>query len=77
MIPSMVSGKRGAARPNFMLVDELANSIQQGRQTDLILLDFSKAFDKVSHEKLAYKLFHYGVQGKTLDWIKGFLANSC
>ena len=59
----------------IMLVDELANNIQQGRQTDLILLDFSKAFDKVSHEKLAYKLFHYGVQGKTLDWIKGFLAD--
>ena len=67
--------KRSCETQLIMLVDELANNIQQGRQTDLILLDFSKAFDKVSHEKLAYKLFHYGVQGKTLDWIKGFLAD--
>ena len=58
-----------------MFVDELANTIQQGRRTDLILLDFSKAFDLVSHEKLTYKLFHYGVQGKTLAWIKGFLTD--
>ena len=67
--------KRSCETQLIMLVDELANNIQQGRQTDLILLDFSKAFDKISHEKLAYKLFHYGVQGKTLDWIKGFLAD--
>ena len=34
-----------------MLIDELAKNMQMGKQTDLILLDFSKAFDKVSHEK--------------------------
>ena len=41
-----------------------------GKQTDLILLDFSKAFDKV---KLLYKLQLHGVQGKTLRWIESFL----
>ena len=49
--------------------------MQKGKQTDLILLDFSKAFDKVSHEKLIYKLHNYGVKGKTLIWIKYFLDN--
>ena len=34
-----------------MLVDELAKNMQAKKQTDLILLDFSKAFDKVAHEK--------------------------
>ena len=48
---------------------------RKGKQTDLILLDFSKAFDKVSHEKLIYKLHNYGVKGKTLSWIKSFLDN--
>jgi hypothetical protein len=43
---------------------------------DSILLDFSKAFDKIPHERLAAKLHHYGVCGNTLSWIKGFLANS-
>ena len=39
----------------------------------LILLDFSKAFDKVNHLKLLYKLQLHGVQGKTLRWIESYL----
>ena len=46
-----------------------------GKQTDLILLDFSKAFDKDAHEKLLLKLHHYGIRGDTLKWIKDFLDN--
>ena len=58
-----------------MLVDELAKNMQLGKQTDLILLDFSKAFDKVAHEKLLLKLYFYGIRGNTLNWIKDFLDN--
>ena len=36
----------------------------------MILLDFSKAFDKVSHEKLMSKLHLYGIRGKTLDFLE-------
>ena len=44
-------------------------------ETQLIMLveDFSKAFDKVSHEKLIYKLHGYGIRDNTLTWIKAFL----
>ena len=56
-----------------MLVDEISKSMQMGKQTDLILLDFSKAFDKVAHEKLISKLHFYGIRGKTLSWVKDFL----
>ena len=35
-----------------MLMEDLSRNAIKGQQTDLILLDFSKAFDKVSHEKL-------------------------
>ena len=56
-----------------MLIVELHQNLQDGKQTDIILLDFSKAFDKVSHEKLIYKLHGYGIRGKTLRWIKSFL----
>ena len=58
-----------------MLVDELARNIQHGKQTDLILLEFSKAFDKVSHNKLIYKLHQLGVRGRNLAWIRGFLSD--
>ena len=58
-----------------MLVDELAKNMQSGKQTDLILLDFSTAFDKVAHEKLLLKLHFYSIRGNTLNWIKDFLDN--
>ena len=56
-----------------MLIEELHQNLQDGKQTGILLLDFSKAFDKVSYEKLINKLLGYGIRGKTLRWIKSFL----
>ena len=42
---------------------------------DAILLGFSKAFDKVLHQKLLIKLEHYGVRGTTIQWIRSFLSD--
>ena len=56
-----------------MKSDELLKGMQSGKQTDLILLNFSKAFDKVAHEKLLFTLHHYGIRRVTLRWIKSFL----
>ena len=58
----------------IQLVEELARNTSQGRQTDLILLDFSKAFDRVNHMKLLHKAHQHGVRGNTLSWIKAFLT---
>ena len=65
--------KRSCETQLTMLIEELHQNLQDGKQTDIILLDFSKAFDKVSHKKLIYKLHGYGIRGKTLRWIKSFL----
>ena len=46
-----------------------------GKQTDIILLDFSKAFDKVNHSKLLWKLHQYGIRGRELAWIRAFLGS--
>ena len=56
-----------------MLIEELHRNQVDGKETDLILLDFSKAFDKVNHEKLIHKLHGYGARVKTLSRIKTFL----
>ena len=57
------------------LTHDLASTLQHRGQTDVILLDFSKAFDKVPHLRLSAKLNHYGIRGQTLDWIRSFLDN--
>ena len=57
----------------IITVDDIANNLDDGLQTDLILLDFSKAFDKVPHLHLLHKLQHYGIKGSLLTWISNFL----
>ena len=54
-------------------IQDWASSINSKGQTDVILLDFSKAFDNVSHRKLLHKIHHYGIRGKTKSWITAFL----
>ena len=56
-------------------VQDLASGLDNSQQIDAILLYFSKAFDKVPHQRLLIKLEHYGVRGTTLQWIKSFLSN--
>ncbi len=41
---------------------------------DLILLDFSKTFDRVPHSRLHSKLNYYGIRKKTQVWIQAFLS---
>ena len=57
------------------LIEDLMRNSLAGNQTDLVLLDFSKAFDKVSHQKLLLKLHRYGIRGPTLKWIQAFLSD--
>ena len=67
--------KRSCETQLVLTVNDFARSLNEGQQLDTILLDFSKAFDKVNHRKLCLKLNHYGVRGQTLMWIKNFLHN--
>jgi hypothetical protein len=59
----------------ILTVQDLAKSMDPSEQIDLILLDFSKAFDKVPHERLLYKAQYYGIDGSTLLWIRDFLSS--
>ena len=54
-----------------------SNGLDDGSQIDAILLDFSKAFDKVPHQRLLCKLNHYRVGGQVLNWTTSFLAECC
>ena len=52
---------------------DLLNFYDQNRQVDVVILDFSKAFDTVLHRKLLHKLDAYGIRGPLHTWIGNFL----
>ncbi|KAK4810025.1 LOW QUALITY PROTEIN: hypothetical protein QYF61_005088 [Mycteria americana] len=45
----------------------------RGKAVDVVYLDFSKAFDRVSHSLLLERLAAHGLDGCTLRWIKNWL----
>ena len=53
---------------------DLLNFFDQNRQVDVVILDFSKAFDTAPHRKLLHKLDAYGIRGPLHTWIANFLT---
>ena len=66
--------KRSCETQLIPMVNDFAKCLNQKWQCDVLLLDFSKAFDKVPHSRLYLKLQHYGIDGSILLWIKSFLT---
>ena len=56
--------KRSNETPLLEFADELIENLAHGQQTDILIMDFAKAFDKVSHSLLIHKLNQYGIQGE-------------
>ena len=67
--------KRSCDSQPTMLFEVLARNTSAGKQTDLILLDFLKAFDKVNHSNLIWKLHQYVIRGNEMSWIGAFQGN--
>ena len=72
---SMVFGSFTPARPNFCKLSTPSAHHSKTENKSTILLDFSKAFDKVCHCKLMLKLQDYGIRGNTYKWIFDILLN--
>ncbi|XP_072178279.1 uncharacterized protein [Diadema setosum] len=67
--------KRPCTSQLTLAIHDLAKGIDNREQIDVILLDFSKAFDKVPHSRLLYKLDYYGIRGTLHNWLADFLHN--
>lgn len=56
-------------------IGDLAEGIDRGHSFDVVYTDFSKAFDKVSHNMLLMKLSSVGIAGPFLSWCRSYLTN--
>ena len=57
------------------IISNLDGAVDRGhKQTDLIIMDFAKAFDKVPHRRLLHKLHYYRIRGSTFKWINSLLS---
>ena len=78
----LITNKQHGFRKHFScttqllsLIHDLCQAMNAKGQTNIIYLDFSKAFDKVSHRKLLQKLNTFGFRGQSHSWIRSFLSS--
>ena len=58
-----ISGK-SCTTQLLKFLEDLTQALDNGKDVDVIFLDFCKAFDKVPHRRLLKKLWAYGIRGK-------------
>ena len=65
--------RRSAELQLIYTIHDFAYNLNDRKQTNAILLDFCKAFDKVPHHYLKLKLDYNKVTNQILKWISSFL----
>ena len=55
--------------------DEITKWVDEGSPVDVIYLDFQKAFDKVPHQRLIFKLKSHGIGDTIINWIEQWLKD--
>ena len=53
----------------------LHNILSSSSHSDVVYLDFKKAFDSVSHNELLVKLWKFGITGNLWSWFRGYLLH--
>ena len=65
--------KRSCLTNLLEFTENLLESVDEKDPVDVFFLDLQKAFDKVPHNKLIYKVHKIGIRGKVLNWIQNWL----
>ena len=58
----------------ILITHKIYEALEQGKEVRMVFLDISKAFDKVWHKGLLYKLERLGVRDPLLKWFKTYLT---
>ena len=58
----------------LITIEDIARQLDDGMQTEMIILDFSKAFDTFPHQRLLAKLEYYGIRGNIKAWLTSWLT---
>ena len=67
--------KRSCLTNLLEYLEVLTKLVDEGHSLDVVYLDFSKAFDRVPHQRLLAKLSAAGIVGNLLQWIAAWLHN--
>ena len=59
------------------LYNKICKALHEGLEVRFIYFDISKAFDKVWHKGLIFKLKIASIHGKLLAWFSDYLCNRC
>ena len=57
------------------IVHNIYNGLEQSKEARMVFLDVSKAFDKVWHAGLLFKLRQLGITENIVTWIESYLSN--
>ena len=58
---------------SLVFLEEITKWVDDGSSVDIVYLDFQKAFDKVSHQRLLLKLKAHG--NDVINWIEKWLTH--
>ncbi|BHF70924.1 hypothetical protein SprV_0401397700 [Sparganum proliferum] len=58
----------------LLSTQQWTRALDEDGRVDVIYTDFKKAFDRVPHKRLIYKLSEIGIRGRLLTWITDFLT---
>ena len=58
----------------ILFCDKVTRLADESRAVDVVYLDFSKVFDTIPHSNLVEELAAHGLDGRTLRWVKHWMA---
>lgn len=69
--------KNGDSTTNQLakIYNTIISNLDKGKYIRFIFCDISKAFDRVWHEGMIYKLKQYGISNPIINWVENYLWN--